>query len=154
MRRRVRAAAGWILALALGAAGIAVAAPGGAEVDEEPTRPSAGAGPAFLEACDGYDDDLDGAVDEDCPCAPGDLQLCFPGAPGGDTGSCQPGVQRCTALEPGSEVGAWGRCEGAVLPTADRCGDGIDSDCDGFDLACFPGGGDVVKHFRGPDADA
>lgn len=82
------------------------------------------------ETCDGYDNNGDGIVDEGCSCEPGQAQVCFPGAPGTDLGTCAGGSQQC------SSAGRWGSCSGAVLPAEDICGDGIDSDCDGFDFAC------------------
>jgi hypothetical protein len=163
MRVRARTATVlWPVLLALVVAGLAWAEPKAAPSPSEGDAPRADApalavagGPVapFLEVCDGYDDDIDGLVDEDCPCAPGDLQLCFPGPPGGDTGSCEPGVQRCV-VERGDTVGSWGPCDGPVLPTDDPCGDGIDSDCDGFDLACPAEGGPLVKAITSPDPAA
>ncbi len=79
--------------------------------------------PSF-ETCDSADEDCDGAVDE----APGGGPLslsCYSG-PGGTVGvgRCRAGTQTCT-------FGGFGACAGEVLPAAsDRCGDGIDADCD------------------------
>jgi hypothetical protein len=76
---------------------------------------------AVDEQCNAFDDDCDGAVDETCPCAEGqsracaDLQLPAP---------CTDGTQTC-------RQGRWSSCEGAVLPSVERCGDRIDNDCDG-----------------------
>ncbi len=77
--------------------------------------------PNDAEVCDGDDDDCDGAVDEGCSCEVGISRVCgedFRVAP------CMPGRQMC-------ERGVWSVCEGAVGPSAERCGDGIDNDCNG-----------------------
>jgi hypothetical protein len=70
-----------------------------------------GVGPS-PEVCDGRDNDCNGAVDENL------VQSC-----GSDVGECKQGTQVCTG-------GAWGACEGGVLPTPEVC-DGRDNDCDG-----------------------
>jgi hypothetical protein len=80
--------------------------------------------PAGSEACDGLDDDCDGDVDDGCSCSGSQTQDCYPGADATrGVGACSDGVQSCSA-------GAWGACEGAVLPTVELC-NGIDDDCDG-----------------------
>ncbi|MEZ4392767.1 MAG: MopE-related protein [Polyangiales bacterium] len=75
------------------------------------------------------DDDCDGVVDNgpNCACAPNATRMCYPG-PAAEIGRgpCRSGIQRCN-------VGgtAWGACEGAVGPTGEVCGNGLDDDCDG-----------------------
>ncbi len=85
------------------------------------------------ETCNGLDDDLDGQVDEGCSCKPKSTQACFPGQAAQLQGLCKKGTQTCTGT---GEFGTWGPCTGAVKPVAEKCGDGIDQDCDGKDLPC------------------
>jgi hypothetical protein len=83
---------------------------------ENDARPSA-------EACDGVDNDCDGATDESCPCEPGSIRSCaveYAVAP------CRAGTMTC---EPS---GTWSACQNALGPTPDVCTDAIDNDCDGL----------------------
>ncbi len=77
------------------------------------------------EVCDGADTDCDGVVDEGCDCEPGDVQVCFPGAPGRrGVGACRDGTQTCEGSR------GWGECLGGIGPSDDVC-DGLDNACDG-----------------------
>lgn len=88
--------------------------------------------PPQPEACgNGFDDDRDGLVDEDCPCDPknGAEQECYSGAVRTKgVGACQAGTQSCGG---DIEFPTWGSCEGEVVPVAEICGDEIDNDCNG-----------------------
>ena len=74
---------------------------------------------------DGDDDPITG------PCTPGKKQTCpYQGDPATENvGPCRAGIRTC------KEDGAWGKCEGEVLPVTEfgdeLCNDGIDNDCDG-----------------------
>ncbi|MFN3200600.1 MAG: Ig-like domain-containing protein [Bradymonadia bacterium] len=71
------------------------------------------------EVCNGLDDDCDGGTDESLS------RSCFSGPEGSDgQGPCVAGLEVCSD-------GAWGACEGEVLPQNERC-DFTDNDCDGF----------------------
>ena len=85
------------------------------------------------ETCNGFDDDLDGQVDEGCNCAKGATQKCYPGPAAQLTGLCKQGTQTCV---PSGEFGSWGKCTGAVTPAKETCGDKVDQDCNGKDLLC------------------
>lgn len=76
------------------------------------------------EICDGSDNDCDGDTDEgedgellSIPCYDGPAET-------EGVGACTAGVQTCT-------LGAFGSCEGQVIPGIERC-DGIDNDCNGL----------------------
>lgn len=85
------------------------------------------AGDGGLGSGNGLDDNCNGQVDEGCPCAPGEMRSCFPGAADRrGIGVCRDGMMRCT------ELGAWvgNECTGAT-PARDETCDGRDEDCDG-----------------------
>jgi len=78
------------------------------------------------ETCDGYDNNCDGQVDENCACTEGQTQACYSGAAGTEgTGICAAGQQTC------SSAGAWGPCVGEVIPKKQESCNAIDDDCDG-----------------------
>jgi Putative metal-binding motif/Proprotein convertase P-domain len=77
------------------------------------------------EICDGADNNCDGQIDEGCSCSAGDTQSCFTADPTLlGIGTCAEGVQTCDT------AGAWGTCDGEVIPGAEVC-DGADNDCNG-----------------------
>lgn len=95
---------------------------------------------APVEWCNGVDDDCDTLIDEESD-AP-----CYDGPEGTEgVGPCRAGIMRCVAA-PGSQVEAFGKCEGQVKPETEQC-NAVDDDCDGeIDLsngtpamqACYP----------------
>ncbi|HJL14723.1 MAG TPA: MopE-related protein [Sandaracinaceae bacterium LLY-WYZ-13_1] len=83
------------------------------------------------ECGNGMDDDGDDRIDEGCPCGLGETQSCYSGTVATNlVGACQRGTQACD-LEGTVEFGAWGLCEGDVLPDEERCDGSDDEDCDG-----------------------
>jgi hypothetical protein len=90
--------------------------------------------------CDGFDNDCDGVVDENCRCKLGDVIPCFAGPPGRvETGACASGTQRCITGSDGDFE--WSACLGGISPSAETC-DGLDNDCNGCtdELAVCDGG--------------
>lgn len=71
--------------------------------------------------------DLDITVIVDC--TPGETAECYTGPSGTKgVGICKSGVSTCNY-----DGTAWSNCDGAILPQAEICGDGIDQNCDGAD---------------------
>jgi len=104
------------------------------------------------ESCNQIDDNEDGKVDEGCTCTIDEVQACWPGDPSArNVGECKDGLQRCQGEV---EFSQWGPCEGAVLPTEDTYGDGIDQNCDGGDGdACVPTGPEICNDDLDNDCD-
>ena len=89
-----------------------------------------------FEACDGVDDDCDGAVDEGCSCVDGTTQACYSGsAVTQNVGECHDGLQTCNN-------GQWGACLNDQTPQLEACNN-LDDDCDGFLDNGDPGGGAI-----------
>jgi hypothetical protein len=90
------------------------------------------------EVCgNGADDNGDGQIDEACACLPGDSENCYPGPfVTRGVGACRDGRAMCSN---GEELGTWGACSGATLPSPEICGDMVDNDCNGaVDEGCSP----------------
>ncbi|MFN3199400.1 MAG: MopE-related protein [Bradymonadia bacterium] len=81
------------------------------------------AGAPSVELCNGEDDDCDGTTDEGEGGNPL-TEPCYEGPEGSEgIGTCAGGRRVCTE-------GAYGACEGQVIPGLELCGEG-DEDCDG-----------------------
>jgi hypothetical protein len=94
----------------------------GAEWGDWGNTPCEGEQIMSVEQCDNMDHDCDGALDDGCPCIPGQSRTC-----GRESlpAPCKTGTQTC------GESSTWSECVGAVEPTFEVCRDGIDNDCDG-----------------------
>jgi hypothetical protein len=89
------------------------------------------------ERCDdGLDNNGNGAVDEGCPCTPGETKPCYVGPPATrGQGTCRDSAPSCVG---DGEFGSWGDCTGQVLPVDEAC-NGLDDDCDlAVDEGCGP----------------
>jgi hypothetical protein len=133
-RHRARVVRGAGIAVALASLGAGCATVGDVPLGGDDGGGRDGASPAAAaDRCgNGVDDDSNGAIDDRCPCGPGERQVCFGGPiPSREVGSCADGVQICRASA-GSEWGDWGSspCEGDTRPATETC-DGADRDCDG-----------------------
>ena len=102
---------------------------------------------------DGGSDPDAGRVDAPPPpppaCSPGETRGCYAGAlEHAGVGACAMGIETCVAeldLATGTPEVRWSECAGWVAPSSERCGDGIDDDCDrsvdeGCAPACWPTG--------------
>ncbi len=83
---------------------------------------------AKKEICDQQDNDCDGQIDEDGVCAncdEGKERTCYTGPQGTvGKGICKSGKAKCVN-------GKWSPCLGESLPSAEKCGDSIDNNCNG-----------------------
>jgi hypothetical protein len=118
---------------------------GGTSLDGGGTSVTDGgpSGCGATERCgNGLDDDCDGDVDEGCGCEGGATQRCYAGPPASaGIGACRMGTQVCV-VEPGTEFGNWGECEGSTLPSAEVCEGTADENCNGTideGCGCVPG---------------
>ena len=102
---------------------------------------------ALLAACSsaGGGDDVDPAQ----PCKPGETTACYTGQDGTKgIGPCHGGTRTCDAS------GAWGNCDGEVVPLAESCADGIDNNCNGATDEDVDADGDGVTTCGGDCCDS
>jgi hypothetical protein len=98
------------------------------------------------EACNGLDDDCDGATDEALTVS------CYDGPAGtSGVGLCTGGVKDCVTL-PSGDAG-YSLCTGQVLPAVETC-NGLDDDCDGsvdeeMSGSCYTGAASTVDAATG-----
>lgn len=100
------------------------------------------------------DEDCDGTANEAevCACSAGQQEACYSGPDGTEgVGSCVAGVRTCVP-----EGGAFGPCEGEVLPEEENCSTPEDDDCDGDsnepETPCECDPGDTRSCYSGPSS--
>jgi len=71
--------------------------------------------------CDGFDNDCNGIIDDECSCLPDQTVPC-----GTDLGICERGYREC-----GADFKFKSVCVDAIGPEEEVCGDYLDNDCDG-----------------------
>ena len=82
------------------------------------------------------DDDCNGATNEGCICAPGDVQACYGGPPGTEgQGICKAGSKTCAP-----DGLSFLPCVGEVQPQVENCLASADEDCDGTAATCTGAG--------------
>jgi len=100
----------------------------GTDPEMTPRQPLSTAPYAF-QAADAYT--LGGRPPASYMCQQGDFIGCYTGSPGTKgVGACTAGARSCDA------GGVFGACAGEILPSVEVCGNGLDEDCDGVDIAC------------------
>jgi len=129
-------------------------------VDGDAPRGDAGEGGVDLdstvpgEICrNGFDDNMNGQVDEGCPCTVGQRQFCYPGEPAqAGIGPCAWGTQTC---ETAGATGAWSPCAGFGMPEMTEACDGFDNNCNrDVDEGCPCTPGESRPCYAGPRGTA
>ncbi len=100
----------------------------------------------------GFDDNMNGQVDEGCECYVGQRQYCFVGNPAlAGVGPCAWGSQSCTGTGGAQSVGTWGACTGSGSPAASEVCDGNDNNCNRqVDEGCRCAPGMTRSCYAGP----
>jgi hypothetical protein len=100
----------------------------------------------------GFDDNMNGMVDEGCECFIGQRQYCYPGpAEQAGVAGCNWGTQRCVGDGGLQGRGSWGPCMDFGRPGAETCNDGIDNNCNReVDENCACTTGQTRSCYAGP----